>query len=1126
MPMRVPFAPLIAALLFACACGPDRKGSPATTAPADSVKLFTLLPAEQTNVHFSNNIPESEQINILTYEYLHNGGGVATGDLNNDGLADLYFTANLLPNRLFLNKGNLTFEEISEKAGVQGHPGWKTGAALADVNADGLLDIYVCFSGNVPPEGRSNQLFINNGDLTFTDRAAAYGLDDKGYGTQAAFLDYDRDGDLDVFVLNHNIVPLDNFNPAAMRKVRDPYVGDKLYRNDNGHFTDVSQPAGLTGNPMGYGLGIAVGDLDNDGWPDLYVSNDFLEHDYLYHNNGDGTFTEKLKASMKHVSQFSMGNDIADFNNDGLLDVMVLDMVAEDNYRQKTNMRGMDRRKFYYAVEDGFHYQYMINTLQLNNGNGTFSEVAQLAGVSNTDWSWAGLLTDFDNDGWKDLYVTNGYKKDVADKDYVNYEKKRLDQLKEEPGANPKAVVGELLAKIPSTKIKNYVYRNNGDLTFAKRTEAWGLDQPAFSNGASYADLDNDGDLDLVVSNIDEKAFVYRNNRAQLPGHHYLRLRLKGPAKNPFGVGARVVLTGPQGQQVQEHYPTRGFQSSVEPVVHFGLGNADRVQTLTVTWPDGNTQQLGNVGADRVLTLNYADARPAAAQPAAAPRLFADYTRQAGVDYRHRENAFDDFEKETLLPHRMSTFGPGLAVADVNGDGLEDFFVGGAKGFAAKLFLQRPGGTFAAAPSQPWTADKEAEDTGAAFFDADGNGAADLYVVSGGGEFAPDSPLLQDRLYLNDGKGNFRKAANALPVMLSSGSRVVPADYDRDGDVDLFVGGRLVPGKYPFPARSYLLQNDGGRFTDVTATVAPELAEAGMVTDAAWGDFDSDGRLDLTVVGEWMPVLLLRNAGGKFTSVTAKAGLGESSGWWFSVAAGDFDRDGDLDLVAGNLGRNYKYKASAKEPFEVYCSDFDENGALDIVLGYYNGGSLYPLRGRQCSSEQMPFIKEKFPDYKTFGLARLQEVYGEESLEKALHYQAKTFATSYFENRGDGTFAATAFPNAVQLSAINAILPGDYDGDGHADLLMAGNLYASEVETPRGDAGIGVFLRGNGKGQFRPVPSRQSGFYADGDVKDMRLIRLGTAGALGVLAARNNDSLQLIRVNGGGKGPAEKLAVR
>ncbi len=1099
--------------------------------------ILSLVSSEQSNMLFRNTVPEDEKINILTFEYYHNGGGVAIGDINNDGLSDVYLSGNLVPNHLYLNQGDFQFQEVADKAGVSGSSGWNTGVTMVDINNDGWLDIYLCLGGQLPPERRANQLFINNGlnqegIPSFTEKAAFVGLADQGFATQSVFFDYDRDGDLDMFLLNHNVVPMESFDPDAVRQMRDPYVGDKLYKNvgtaADPKFLDVTASSGILENPLGYGLGVAVGDLNNDHWPDLYISNDFLEQDYLYYNNGDGTFSEQLKSTMPHVSQFSMGNDMADFNNDGWLDIMVADMVAEDNYRNKTMMRGMDRSKFYYAVEDGYHYQYMINTLQLNNGTieqkgetqqVNFSEVGQMADVSNTDWSWAPLIFDIDNDGHRDMIVTNGYKKEVSNKDYVNYEKEKLSEVSASDPAEIQRLVRELLDSIPSTKIANYVYRNNGDLTFSKMTEEWGFETPAFSNGAAFGDLDNDGDLDIVINNIDDEVFLYENHAAKQVKHHYLRIQLEGNEANRLGLGAHISLEIGDQRLVHEHYLSRGFQSSVEPLVHFGLGEAAKIDKLVIRWADGKQQTLGEIEANQTLKLMHADAKETALPANNSQQyLFRDQSG-AVAEIRHHENEFDDFEREVLLPHKMSTFGPALAVADVNADGLDDFYLGGAKGFGGKVYMQSANGSFAESRQNAFSLHASSEDLDALFFDADLDGDVDLYVISGGNEYERKDISLQDRLYLNDGKGSFSHRPDALPPMMSSGGKVAAADFDQDGDLDLFVGSRQVPGMYPFSPASFLLENRDGKFVNVSEDV-PALASLGMVTDAYWTDLNDDSYPDLMVVGEWMGIRAFLNLTGQNNSfvlqdITQQAGLADTEGWWFSINGADFDRDGDIDLVAGNLGKNYKYKASTAFPFEIYCADFDQSGTYDIVLGYYNEEQLFPLRGRQCSSEQMPFIKKKFPDYESFGRATLSDVYGMENLEKALHLQAKTFSTAYLENQGlnaDGIpqFVLREMDNAAQVSSVNAIDINDYNMDGHLDVLLAGNLYASEVETPRNDAGIGTFLAGDGKGNFRVVPPSESGLYIPGDVKKVSKIRIGQNATEALLFAKNNDYLQLI----------------
>lgn len=1088
--------------VFLMACG-STSLEQTNTHVNEGTSLFTLLDPRQTGIDFVNHLEESNEMNLHIYEYAYNGGGVGIGDINNDGLADIYFTGAMSSNKLYLNRGEWQFEDISERAGVAAAHSWCTGVTMVDINADGYLDIYVSRAfGDQDVELRRNLLFINQGDLTFNEEAAAFGLNDISCTSQATFLDFDKDGDLDAYVANYPREFLFDFEERiATGKKLNPELSDHFYRNEgNNTFVDITREAGILN--YGFALGLVASDLNKDGWTDIYVANDFEEPDKLYLNNGDGTFSNTINEQLHHISNFGMGSDLADFNNDGLLDIVVLDMMAENNYRQKTQMASMNPRKFWEIVRLGYHYQYMRNTLQLNNGNGTYSEIGYLAGLANTDWSWAPLLADFDNDGWKDLFVTNGYRRDARDKDY----EKKLEELSDPNTGVFESTIEEYLALIPSTKIRNYYFRNEGDLRFSDQSQYNGFSDLSFSNGAAYGDLDNDGDLDLVVNNLLEPAFVYRNNVSDLHPN-YLRVQLKGSGANLFGFGTKIRLEQDANIQYQELTATRGFQSSVEPILHFGLGKSTKVNLL-VTWPDGRVQELKDVSSKQVLVLKQSDATHD--QPAEVYRetmFVAIVNNEIGIDFVHTENDYDDYALEILLPHKMSQFGPSVATGDVNGDGIEDFYVGGASWQAGVLYIQSDDGQFHKQATAAFEKDKAQEDLGTLLFDADNDGDLDLYVVSGGNSYPTGSSMLQDRLYVNDGKGNFKRSDVALPVISSSGSCVIAGDYDQDGDLDLFVGGRLDRGRYPHPAASYILQNQDGVFKNVTSGIAPELSKVGMVSSAVWSDHNNDGALDLLVVGEWMPITIFTNRGATFE----KSSLAESTGWWNKIVSGDFDGDGDMDYVAGNLGLNYKYKVSAEEPLHVYCSDFDQNGSLDIVLGYYNDGTCYPVRGRQCSSEQIPNIKNKFPTYDSFGKASLADVYGDE-LKSALHYRADLFASSFIQNDGKGGFSLKALPTEAQLSTMFGIIPSDLDGDGHLDLLTAGNFYVSEVETGRADAGIGLYMKGDGKGGFAPVKPTASGFLAREDVRDLVTLTAADGSTL-ILVVNNNSRLQIYRLN-------------
>jgi enediyne biosynthesis protein E4 len=1084
-------------------------------------QLFALLSPEETGIHFANTITEDDSLNVLTFEYIYNGGGVAVGDFNQDGLPDLYFTGNQVSSKLYLNRGDLTFEDVTAAAGV-GTGVWATGVTVVDLNQDGLSDIYVCAASPVRGASTPNLLFINNGPgpdgiPTFTEAAAQYGLADTGYSTQAAFFDYDRDGDLDLYLLTN---ALEDFNRNSLRAKRTDGSGpstDRLYRNNgDGTFTDVSREAGIT--TEGWGLGVAISDLNGDGWPDIYAANDFLSNDLLYINNQDGTFTNRIAEYLQHQSHNAMGVDVADYNNDGRPDIMTLDMMPEDNRRQKSMFAGINYDRFDLNQQMGYQPQYVRNTLQLNNGNGTFSEIGQLAGVYNTDWSWAPLFADLDNDGLKDLLVTNGYVKDVTDLDYVLYS--RDNTMFGTEKANQDKVRQEY-EKLLSVIIPNYVFRNNGDLTFENKSAAWGLTQASNSNGAVYADLDGDGDLDLVVNNINRPAFVYRNDADKLLQNNFLRLSLQGDSRNRQGLGARVVLRHHGREQVLEQQPTRGYKSSVEPILHFGLGKDTLVQTVEVYWPDGKYQLLRNVRANQVLAVRHAAAGPAPAQASPAQEtLFREVTEESGISFHHHGSDHVDFKIQPLLPHKHSQNGPGLAVGDVNCDGLDDFYVGNSARQAGMLYLQSPDGSFSGRPLGGPS--EKADDMGALFFDADGDGDLDLYVVSGGSAFKPGASQYQDRLYRNDGAGNFTHAPTALPAMPSSGSVVTAADFDGDGDLDLFVGGRVQPHHFPAPGRSYILRNDQGRFRDVTAEVAPGLADIGMVTAALWTDFDADGQVDLLVVGEWMPLTFLKNENGAFRNVTDATGLTATHGWWNSIVTGDFNGDGRPNYIVGNLGTNSRYQASAEQPVRIYANDYDKNGTVDPILTYYIQGKEYPTHPRDAMTDQIVSFRRRFPRYADYGARTFHEMFTKEELAGARILKSERFETSYLENLGGGKFALEALPVQAQFAPVYGMLAQDFDGDGHLDVLLAGNSYATEVSVGRYNASIGTYLRGDGQGGFRPVPVQESGFFVPGDAKGMAGLRTADGASL-ILVACHADQLQAFAW--GPAAPATPLAV-
>lgn len=1052
--------------------------------------LFTLLPSSKTNVNFANTLSEGLNTNVLIYEYFYNGGGVAIGDVNGDGLQDLYFTGNMTDNKLYLNKGNMTFKDITSESGTAGRPGpWKTGVTMVDINGDGKLDFYVCYSGKLKGEKRVKQLFINdgndgNGIPHFTDQANQYGLDDSSYSTQASFFDYDKDGDLDVMLLNHSITKLTVLDEVTIKKMlaeNDHVSGFKLLQNDKGHFKEVTSQAGIESTVLSHGLGIAVSDVNQDGFPDLYISNDYLEPDFLYINNKNGTFTNKLKTSLGHTSFFSMGNSISDINNDALPDIFTLDMLPEGNHRQKLLFAPDNYEKIAVNINSGFYYQFMSNMLQLNNGNGTFSEIGQLAGISNTDWSWAPLFADYDNDGWKDLYVTNGYLRDYTNMDFMKY---MSDFLQDRRVMRQDLL--NLVYKIPSSNVVNYIFKNNTDLTFTDVSSQWGIDVPSNSNGAAYADLDNDGDLDLVVNNINQPAFIYENGANAEIKNHFLEVKLEGAGLNTQGLGAKITIYSKGNKQYLEQMLSQGFQSSVSPVLHFGLGADKNVDSLQIIWPSGKQQKLVNVTGDQIVTLTEKNAITINRQ-ATQPVIPMFYEAKSPIAISYKTNTINDFKRQPLLINPLSFSGSCLVKGEVNGDGLEDIFAGSGSGQAASLYIQSKNGTFLKKAQTSFEADRFSEDADAVFFDANGDGFNDLYVVSGGyHNYLPDDPLLQDRLYLNDGKGTFTKATEALPQMQVSKSCVRVADINADGHPDLFVGGRVVPGRYPETPPSFLLLNDGkGHFTDVAKSAAPALQKAGMVTDAAWIDLNGDKREDLILVGEWMPVTVFINVDGKFEDKTKDYFEKQYTGWWNKILTGDFNHDGKPDLIIGNQGLNTQCKVSEKQPAEMYYKDFDDNGSVDPILCFYIKDTSYPYVTRDELLDQISSMRTRYPDYKSYAEEKIDNIFTSEELKDAGHLQANFLKTAYFVSGADYKFHEKKLPLQAQFSPIFTITPIKNDKNGNEDILLCGNINHARLRFGKYDANYGILLKNDGKGNLSYVNQQESGFRLTGDVRSV-----------------------------------------
>ena len=1108
--MKVSFLKYLFYTFFTRTCQTAAFLTVALCANGQTLKLYEQVPAKKSGISFKNIIIENEQHNALTYENLYNGGGVAIGDINNDGLEDIFFVSNMGYNKLYLNMGDLKFKDITESSGAGGREGWKSGVTMVDINGDNLLDIYVCYSGKDEPEKRRNELFINKGNLKFEEKSKAYGLDDPSYSTVGAFFDYDLDGDLDLFLLATNVKVIRGMEFEKARTGNDPYAGDKLFKNEGDHFVDVTKGSGLISNALGYGLGVAISDINKDGLPDIYVTNDYIEPDYLYINNGNGTFTNKLAEYVQHISISAMGCDINDFNNDKWPDIFTADMLPEDNMRQKLLYVPENYMEYAMTVMQGFYHSTQRNMLQLNNGNGTFSEIGQLAGISNTDWSWAPLFADYDNDGWKDFFISNGYFKDYTNRDFLKYKR---DYYARQAKAKEKADTFQLVSSMPSSPLHNYIFKNNKDLTFTDKSMVWGFEKKGFSTGAAYADLDNDGDLDLVISNQNETASVYKNmlRESNTSATNYIRILLKGAGKNTSGLGSKAYVYTRYGVQYMEQMPTRGYQSCVSRNLHFGLADIDEVDSVIIVWPRGDVSLLKNIKANQLVVIPEDGSKQKTSAVTSTVKIFTQV--DSPVNYEHIEYGSNDFQRQPLMKTMLSPCGPIMATADVNGDKLTDVFAGGTKENPGKLYIQLPDGTFTASLSFNYKDDFNCTDADALFFDADKDGDQDLYIASGGyHEYGKNDKFLQDRFYLNNGSGKFTRTAGALPQMLNSKSCVRAADIDKDGDPDLFVGGRVMPGEYPLPQESYILENDGsGHFKNIASTVLPDLITGGMITDAFWVDLNKDSWPDLIIVGEFMPIrVFLNDNGEKFREETKSWFDIPEGGLWNKIAVADFDKDGNMDLIAGNFGTNSQLKSSFNEPIELTFKDFDNNGSVDPILTYYIQNQSYPFAGRDEMLNQINSLRRKFPDYTSYSNARLTNIITASDLKTATVLSAGELRTVFFKNTGS-KFEKHLLPVEAQFAPVYAIEILDYNKDGNQDFILAGNQSANCVKIGVIDANYGQLFEGDGKGNFKYIAQSVSGLSLTGDVKSLKVLTI--KGKRYLFAGINNSGIVTYRMN-------------